>query len=370
MTQNRLPKNLRIYGKHHIIFQYPSVLYQKLKTLKLKVLFWDRVSLIPWFSVFQGATLVFLVLLVFYCGHQHKQLNQMLSINSSLRNTIYTQYGTLGEQEQEITAQMLKNLDQKDALMENNLLLGEMTHRFESMSDELRVMHHQTIQLASLGEQVRTLANIEEIILSQDNMGIGGNAQNLPPIVPISLDRPWDSDSDVDIIQNRLDTTQKLVNQQTQKFTILKDKLETKNEILACTPSIKPTSGVVTCKFGPRFSPFSGKREFHTGIDIANKRGTKVYASARGKVIFAKKKWLIGNLVTIDHGNNIITKYGHLNKFLVKKGDRVNHGDIIGLMGSTGNSTGPHVHYEVVVNGKSENPANYFSTKLATSKKQ
>ena len=238
----------------------------------------------------------------------------MVSINTSLRNTIYTQHGTLHEQEQEIMEQMLKSQNQENSLMEKTLALGEMTHQFESISDEIRIMHHQATQLASLGEQVRTLANIEEIAPSQDNMGIGGNAQDLSPIVSLSLDRPWNSDSDVDIIQNRMDTTQKLLNQQTQKFTILKDKLKTKNEILACTPSIKPTSGVVTCKFGPRLSPFSGKREFHTGIDIANKRGTKVYASARGKVIFAKKKWLIGNLVTIDHGNNIITKYGHLSQ--------------------------------------------------------
>lgn len=292
----------------------------------------------------------------------------MVSINTSLRNTIYTQHGTLREQEQEIMEQMLKSQDQEDALMEKILVLGEMAHKFHSMSDEIRVMHHQTTQLASLGEQVRTLANIEDIAPSPDNMGIGGNAQDLSPIFSISFDRP--GDSDMDIVQKRMDTTQKFLNQQTQKFKKLKEELETKNKILACTPSIKPTSGVVTCKFGSRLSPFSGKREFHTGIDIANKRGTKVYASARGKVIFAKKKWLIGNLVTIDHGNNIITKYGHLNKFLVKKGDVVNRGDIIGLMGSTGNSTGPHVHYEVVVNGKSENPANYFSRKLATSKKQ
>ncbi len=294
----------------------------------------------------------------------------MASINTSLRNTIYTQHGTLHEQEQEIREHLLKNLDYKDALMEKILVLGDMTHRFQSMSDEIRAMHHQTTQLASLGEQVRTLANIEKIIPSQDNKGIGGNARDLSPIFSISLDRPGDSGSAMDIIQKSINTTQKLLNQQTPKFKTLKDELEKKNEILACTPSIKPTSGVVTCKFGFRLSPFSGKREFHTGIDIANKRGTKVYASARGKVIFAKKKWLIGNLVTIDHGNNILTKYGHLNKFLVKKGDVVNRGDIIGLMGSTGNSTGPHVHYEVVVNGKSENPANYFSSKLATSKKQ
>ena len=364
MTQKPLPKKSKFYEKHYIIFQYPTVLYGKLKGL-----FGDRISLF-WSPLFKGITFVFLVLLILYCGHQRKQLNQMVSINTSLRNTIFTQHGTLHDQEQKIMEQMLKNQDQKNALMGKILALGQMTHKLQSMSKEIREMHHQAIQLVSLGEQLKILASMENIAPSPDNTGIGGNAQAFSPIFSISLDRPGYNDSDMDIVQKRMDITQKLLNQQTQKFKSLKSELETKNKILACTPSIKPTSGVVTCKFGPRLSPFSGKQEFHTGIDIANKRGTNVYASARGKVIFAKKKWLIGNLVTIDHGNNIITKYGHLDKFLVKKGDEVNRGDLIGLMGSTGNSTGPHVHYEVVVNGKSVNPANYFSSKLASSKKQ
>jgi murein DD-endopeptidase MepM/ murein hydrolase activator NlpD len=355
LTQKRLQKKSKIYGKRGIVFQYPAVLYQKFKTF-----FWDRISIPPWFAPLQNRTLLFLVALILYCGHQHRQLDQMISINTSLRNTIYTQHGTLHEQAQEIMEQRLKGQDQEVAL-------GNMNHRFQSMADQVRVMHHQTIQLVTFGEQIRTLADLEEITPSQDNVGIGGNAQDLSPIFSLSLDSP--RDNDMDDIQKGMDATHKLLNQQTRNFKTLKDDLEIKNELLACTPSIKPTSGVITCKFGSRLSPFSGKREFHTGMDIANKKGTKVYASARGKVIFAKKKWLIGNLVAIDHGNNIITKYGHLDKFLVKKGDVVNRGDVIGLMGSTGKSTGPHVHYEVVVNGKSENPADYFSSKLAASKK-
>jgi murein DD-endopeptidase MepM/ murein hydrolase activator NlpD len=101
-------------------------------------------------------------------------------------------------------------------------------------------------------------------------------------------------------------------------------------------------------------------------MDIANNKGTPVVASARGTVIFAQKKWLIGNLVVIDHGNGIVTKYGHLDKILVKKEDQVNRGDTIGLMGNTGKSTGPHVHYEVLVDGESQDPSRYFSTEMAT----
>lgn len=294
----------------------------------------------------------------------------MISINNSLINTIYTQHTTLSDQKQKITIQDRKAREQNNELVKKNLALEEVKHRFETMSQQLTELHRQATRLAALGEQVSLLTNMEGSAPSRENTGIGGNARDLSPMVSISLDDSRDDSKIKDPVQGQIDATRQLLDRQTKIFAILKKELEIKNELLACTPSIKPTSGVVTCKFGSRLSPFSGKREFHTGMDIANKRGTKVYATARGKVIFAKKKWLIGNLVTIDHGNNIITKYGHLNKFLVKKGDMVNRGDVIGLMGSTGKSTGPHVHYEVVVNGKPENPANYFPGKFAISKKQ
>jgi len=131
LTQKCLQKISKIYGKRHIVFQYPSVLYQK-----FKVLFGGSVSILPWSHLLKGTTLVLLVLLIFYCGHQHRQLNQMVSINTSLRNTIYTQHGTLSEQEQEIMAQMLKSQAQEDALMEEILTIGELTHRFQSMAED------------------------------------------------------------------------------------------------------------------------------------------------------------------------------------------------------------------------------------------
>jgi len=339
----------------------PWRLYQK-----LKVLFPLWISRLPLCSLLKRTALVFLVLLIFYCGHQHTHLNQLNSINTSLRNFIDKQQDTLRKQDHEILAQMNKSQAQEDALIQEILALEEMTLKFQSMAEELRQLHRQTIQLASLGEEVKKLAHIKGDVPSTVNTGMGGNSQNFPPILSLSLDLPGDSDSDINVIQQHMVRTQNLLNQQLLKFKTLKKQLEIKNKILACTPSVKPASGIVTSKFGPRLSPFSGKQEFHTGIDIANKAGTNVYATARGKVIFARKKWLIGNMVIIDHGNNIITKYGHLKKFLVKKGDVVNRGDIIGLMGNTGNSTGPHVHYEVVVNGKPENPANYFSTTLSS----
>jgi len=99
------------------------------------------------------------------------------------------------------------------------------------------------------------------------------------------------------------------------------------------------------------FSPFSGYRVIHSGIDIAAKYGSPIKATANGIVVFTGYKPLYGNMVVIDHNNGYITRYGHCSRILVKEGDVVKKGDIIAKIGSTGRSTGPHVHYEVLLNG-------------------
>ncbi|MCK5695337.1 MAG: M23 family metallopeptidase, partial [Desulfobacula sp.] len=116
----------------------------------------------------------------------------------------------------------------------------------------------------------------------------------------------------------------------------------------------------ITSKFGYRTSPFTGRREFHSGLDISNKSGTKIIATANGRISYAARKMYIGNLVVIDHGHGRVTKFGHLKKILVKQGQRVKRGDVIALLGNTGRSTGPHVHYEVRINGTPVNPLKYI----------
>jgi murein DD-endopeptidase MepM/ murein hydrolase activator NlpD len=130
---------------------------------------------------------------------------------------------------------------------------------------------------------------------------------------------------------------------------------------LSATPSILPTEGRITSRFGYRKSPFSGRSELHKGLDIANRKGTHIMATANGVVIFAGVRGLFGRIVTIDHGHGIITHYAHLNKILKKEGDHVKRGEIIATMGNSGRSTGPHVHYEVRLNGIPVNPVKYIS---------
>jgi len=140
---------------------------------------------------------------------------------------------------------------------------------------------------------------------------------------------------------------------------LLRD-LENQIDHLAATPSIRPAAGWVTSRFGKRTSPFTGRPEFHPALDIAGELDTPILATGNGIVSFSGKKWLLGNTIIIDHGYGMITRYAHCEKLLKKQGDTVKRGDIIAHMGNTGRSTGPHVHYEVRLNGVPVNPERYI----------
>lgn len=126
------------------------------------------------------------------------------------------------------------------------------------------------------------------------------------------------------------------------------------------TPSIWPTKGRITSKFGYRRSPFTRRQEFHWGIDIANSHGTPIKATAQGKVVKAAMFSGWGRLIIIDHGYGYKTYYAHLRGFAVSVGDLVMKGQTIGYMGSSGTSTGSHLHYEVHVGGEKVNPREYM----------
>ena len=137
-------------------------------------------------------------------------------------------------------------------------------------------------------------------------------------------------------------------------------KMVKKIDKLAITPSIWPTSGEVTSGFGWRNSPWGGSSELHPGIDIANSMGTPIFATADGVVVQSGWSGGYGNIVQIEHGNGIETIYGHNSRIVVNVGQSVKKGQVISYMGSTGRSTGPHVHYEVRVNGTAIDPIRFL----------
>lgn len=135
---------------------------------------------------------------------------------------------------------------------------------------------------------------------------------------------------------------------------------EKKSAQWKATPSVWPVKGWVTSGFGPRVSPFTGRPALHDGLDIGAAPETPVRAPANGRVTAIGYDSKLGNIVRLDHGYGLQTLYGHMAKYLVKSGQRVKRGDVIGLVGSTGLSTGPHLHYMVKVKGRPVNPRKYI----------
>jgi murein DD-endopeptidase MepM/ murein hydrolase activator NlpD len=131
-------------------------------------------------------------------------------------------------------------------------------------------------------------------------------------------------------------------------------------DILASTPSIWPSDGWVSSRFGYRTSPFTNKREFHKGLDISAPTGTPIYAPAKGKVTFIGRHSGYGLTLGVTHGSGIYTKYAHLHSVNIKKGQTVTRGELIAYVGNSGRSTGPHLHYEVRLNGVPVNPSRYI----------
>ena len=156
---------------------------------------------------------------------------------------------------------------------------------------------------------------------------------------------------------NELETTVRL---REKSLIELKSKVAQHNAKMAVTPSIWPTEGDVTSRFGWRYSPFGYGNDWHPGIEIANSYGTPINATAAGQVVMSGWYGGYGKCIQIDHGNGIITLYGHNSENVVAVGETVKKGELIAYMGSTGASTGSHVHYEVRVNGTAVNPANFL----------
>ena len=140
------------------------------------------------------------------------------------------------------------------------------------------------------------------------------------------------------------------------RLSMVRTVVDKRNALAAATPSIWPARGWLTSTMGVRQDPITGDSDFHPGLDIAGDKGQPVHATAAGTVRAAGWENGYGNVITIDHGFGLQTRYGHLLKYDVKPGAKVKRGDVIGRVGNTGRSTGYHLHYEVLANGRLVNP--------------
>jgi len=165
---------------------------------------------------------------------------------------------------------------------------------------------------------------------------------------------------DVTFLPSKLDSLSSEAERQELSVQELTRYFEDQKDLLASTPSIWPARGFVTSDFGVRLDPYTAERAMHNGLDIANAPGTPVMAPSDGVVIFDGTEGGYGNVLVIDHGFGVRTRYGHLAKIFVKAGDHVKRGQKVAAIGNTGRSTGPHLHYEVRVNGIPENPRKFI----------
>jgi murein DD-endopeptidase MepM/ murein hydrolase activator NlpD len=179
--------------------------------------------------------------------------------------------------------------------------------------------------------------------------GIGGGA-------PVRAAFPGDRVA----LSQELDLLSATINEEGQSLRALERFISKAGRVLAALPSRWRVRGAVNSEFGRRLSPWTQAPEFHSGIDISSDRGTSVKAPAPGTVFFAGSQAEYGNTVIIDHGNNIKSLYGHLQKIQVTQGQHVERGQVIALSGNTGKSSGPHLHYEVLVKGQPVNPRGYL----------
>ena len=147
------------------------------------------------------------------------------------------------------------------------------------------------------------------------------------------------------------------------RLSVVARTVERRNALAAATPSMWPSYGWLSSGMGARRDPITGGSDYHSGLDIAGERGQPVYATAAGTVEQVGWSGAYGNLVVIDHGFGLETRYGHLLKSLVKKGAKVQRGDVIAQIGATGRATGYHLHYEVVANGRLINPLQLLTQK-------
>ena len=228
----------------------------------------------------------------------------------------------------------------------------ELAAQFEQMRWKLSEVKDRYGVLVEKEIVLRNAFDLPEIDVQERQLGVGG-----PKAVTANISPAQQSAHRAEV---DLDYLLRLSRFELEKYDEVHTALDGLKDRLKHTPSIWPCKGWFSRGYGMKFDPFTGYKRMHYGIDIANPRGTPIVATADGKVIKVGRQGGMGKTVTIDHGYGFKTLYGHLSKWNVKKGQRVKRGEVIALMGSTGYSTGPHLHYEISRNGKRINPRNYI----------
>jgi murein DD-endopeptidase MepM/ murein hydrolase activator NlpD len=234
----------------------------------------------------------------------------------------------------------------------------EQKVQIDDLAEKVNNFAMRMEELSQLDKNIRTMANVEDKRYKGQILGIGGSINDE---TKIKSHAETDQRMVIAKIDQNVEQLSKDAVEQKNSFNELLKFLKKQKSILAATPSVWPVQGWVTSEFGFRSSPIGGGREFHKGIDIATRMGVHVVAPADGLVSEISYDRDVGHMVKIDHGYGMTSWYGHLFRSVVKQGNMVKRGDLIGYVGNTGRSTGSHLHYSVSLNGIPVNPRKYLN---------
>ena len=230
--------------------------------------------------------------------------------------------------------------DQRDRYLRENL---------EAMARRVGELQAKVVQLEALGERVSGLAGVN---LGEEIKAPPGRGGVLVPGPEVSMEQ----------LNGLLAELEHQGTQDIDVMTVLESRLVEQKIRKSMIPTEAPVhDATVGSGFGWRIDPFTGRNALHTGLDFASPVGTPIYAAAGGVVVAQEYHPEYGNMVEIDHGNDLISRYAHASKVLVKKGDLIRRGQKIAEIGSTGRSTGPHLHFEVLVQGVPQDPQKFLS---------
>ena len=231
--------------------------------------------------------------------------------------------------------------------------------QIEKFAHQVKNFETEMAILELFEKKLRVITALENSPKSvEKNWGVGGPYGLATSSFKTAMGRG--AASMIERLSNDLDHLDKQAKIQTISFQELDNFFKNQKSLLSSTPSIWPTHGWITSGFGFRKSPFTGLREKHEGWDIAARSGSPVRATAGGEVVVEGREYGYGNMIEINHGYGVVTRYGHNSKHFVKVGDHVKRGQVISLVGNSGRSTGPHLHYEVLLHGIPVSPKNYI----------
>ncbi len=245
-------------------------------------------------------------------------------------------------------ANALPDSDKNRALTEEN---GKLKKELADLKEEILRVNGRLATVISMNNEIRDIADLPR--LDDGFFSIEGSLA--------TLDQAAASGGTLDDVSATLKLLEKNIDIQSKLNKEISSAFMDKTSYLRGIPSIMPLDAPFNrTSFGPRKNPITGQAQFHTGLDMGSVAGQEIIATADGVVEKAEVFGGYGLCVIIDHGTGYKTLYGHCSKILVSKGDRISRGDRLALVGSTGLSTGPHLHYEVIYNGEHLNPADFF----------